>query len=106
MVALYPILEEFVFRGLMRQTQIDFDLEQNGKETWGSKAKRMSINSVIFTMIHYDSRNSLRANIRMCPPLFASGIVFNGLIEATGSIASPIVAHSLSNFLSFRSIKR
>jgi len=99
-VCINPVLEEVVFRGLMRQSQL------SAEESVAEKAQRITINSGFFTAIHYNFSHSIRANARLAPPLFAAGVIFNGMMDATESIFAPILGHSLSNLFVFKYIKR
>ncbi|WP_316357245.1 CPBP family intramembrane glutamic endopeptidase [Candidatus Neptunichlamydia sp. REUL1] len=98
-VCFHPILEEAVFRGLFRQKQI----ESNEKvENILSKINRYVLNSAVFGISHYDFHRSFRSNIKISPPIFLSGMVFNALMDTTECIAAPTAAHSVANLLSYK----
>ncbi|WP_316357940.1 CPBP family intramembrane glutamic endopeptidase [Candidatus Neptunichlamydia sp. REUL1] len=106
LIILFPIFEEIVFRGLFRQNQIDANIVDCEKEALPLKVQRIFVNSGIFAAIHCDFRHSLISKIRIIPPIFFSGVIFNGLMEITENIAAPILGHSISNLLSYKKITR
>ncbi|MCB1081151.1 MAG: CPBP family intramembrane metalloprotease [Chlamydiia bacterium] len=101
-----PVLEEGVFRGLLRNNQITANESQHGKETLVDKTERVAVNSALFSSIHFDPTTSLKSNVRVAVPLFAAGVVFNGLMEATGSLLAPIAGHSFVNYLSMNHLRK
>lgn len=80
MVILAPIVEEFVFRGL---------LLRRWSEKWSTK-KAMIVSSLIFAIFHGDPIGAFLFGLVMCYVYFLSG-----------SLWLPIICHALNNFIAW-----
>lgn len=82
MVAVAPVFEELLFRGLLFET-----VEPVGIPL------ALLVTAVVFALSHFDRRGFVG--------LFASGLIFATLRAMTGGLATPLVAHALANGFGF-----
>ena len=83
-----PVLEELLFRG---QLQGAIHRKLDGK-TGKAPIYAIAITAGVFSLIHFQPL--------AIPPLFAAGAVFGWIRWRSGSLALPIAAHILMNFIS------
>lgn len=83
-----PVLEEILFRG---QLQGAIHRKLTGK-TERAPIHAIAITSAVFALIHFQPL--------AIPPLFVAGAVFGWIRWRSGSLALPIAAHILMNFIS------
>ena len=83
-----PVLEEILFRGQLQgaiQKKLDTKTDK-------APIYAIAITSAVFALIHFQPL--------AIPPLFVAGAVFGWIRWRSGSLALPIIAHVLMNFIS------
>ncbi len=86
-VLLAPLVEEFLFRGLL----------QNWLNKWGTKEISILITSLFFAFFHYQKGQQL-GNIPVLIATFVLSYFLGYLYERKGSLFAPIFLHAFSNF--------
>ena len=84
-----PVLEEILFRGQL-QGAIQKKLEDRRSQR--APIYAIAITSAVFSLIHFQPL--------AIPPLFVAGAAFGWIRWRSGSLALPIAAHVLMNFIS------
>jgi membrane protease YdiL (CAAX protease family) len=78
-IAIAPLLEELVFRGL---------IQSNLERRWGA-LRAMSATALLFAVVHF--------NFRVFPLYFALGLIFGYAVYATRSIWAGVLLHAVNN---------
>lgn len=89
-VTLVPLMEEFLFRGL---------LQSWFKRTFHHTSLAIILSSLIFSLFHYSYAQGL-SNIELLSSLFMLSCVLGFLYERQHSLWAPIGLHAFFNFIS------
>ena len=88
-VLLYPLLEEFVFRGLLHASLLQIDVM---RQRIGPLSLANAITSVLFAISHLISQSPLQA-----ASVFLPSLAFGYVFERYGHVAPAILLHAFYN---------
>ena len=100
-VGAFPVAEEIVFRGILKNTPEVKKKEE--PDSLSTVCQRALINSTLFALSHFEIKKGIH-NVRWCGLSFISGIAFYALAENTGNLWAPTFAHSSTNAFVLKSI--